>query len=481
MNTIEYGQGAVNNTIGWGQGAKVGSSFSNLKSIALDGVDDFVTMGNPLSLQFTNTVSMSAWFKTTDTTSTQVIIGKEAITSGNRSYMLYYSGTGGSFTIKFLIFTSGSANNQAVSTSTVTDGNWHHVLGVNDGSNLKIYIDGVLEDTNVGGGGAIQSSTADFFIGRRGNSSSSNREYWNGSIDEVAVWNSDQSANASAIYGSGVPTSLSTYSPLSWWRCGDGDTSPTLTDNGSESNDGTMTNFSTFSTNVPVELFSRKSIALDGVDDFVTMGNPSNLNFERTDSFSMSLWFNKPTSSGAEFLLGKNEQASPRSGYFAFTSGNLVHFRITTSGGFLLQIRDNDVHNLNVWEHYVFTYDGSSTSSGINIYKNGTLLTNVARSGATLTQSIQTTVPFTLGARQGLGLFAESLIDEVGVFNSELSASDVTSIYGSGVPNDISSLSPVSWWRCGDGDTAPTLTDNGSGGNNGTMTNFSTFSTDVPT
>ena len=225
-----------------------------------------------------------------------------------------------------------------------------------------------------------------------------------------------------------------------------------------------------------------KSIDLDGVDDFVTMGNPSNLNFERTDSFSMSLWFNKPTSSGAEFLLGKNEQASPRSGYFAFTSGNLVHFRITTSGGFLLQIRDNDVHNLNVWEHYVFTYDGSSTSSGINIYKNGTLLTNVARSGATLTQSIQTTVPFTLGARQGLGLFAESLIDEVGVFNSELSASDITAIYNSGVPTSLSSYSSlISWWRCGDGDTSPTLTDNGSGGNNGTMTNFSTFSTDVPT
>ena len=45
----------------------------------------------------------------------------------------------------------------------------------------------------------------------------------------------------------------------------------------------------------------------------------------------------------------------------------------------------------------------------------------------------------------------------------------------------LSDLSPLSWWRMGDGDTSPTLTDNGSGGNDGTMTNFSTFSTDVPT
>ena len=31
----------------------------------------------------------------------------------------------------------------------------------------------------------------------------------------------------------------------------------------------------------------------------------------------------------------------------------------------------------------------------------------------------------------------------------------------------------LSWWRMGDGDTFPTLTDNGSGGNDGTMTNMS--------
>ena len=74
---------------------------------------------------------------------------------------------------------------------------------------------------------------------------------FNGSIDEVAIWNSDQSANASAIYGAGVPTSLASYSPLSWWRCGDGDSAPTLLDNGSGGNNGTMTNFTTFSTDVP--------------------------------------------------------------------------------------------------------------------------------------------------------------------------------------------------------------------------------------
>ena len=72
-----------------------------------------------------------------------------------------------------------------------------------------------------------------------------------GNIDEVAIWNSDQSANATTIYNSGRPNDISSLSPLSWWRCGDGDTAPTITDNGTSGYDLTMQNFTTFSTDVP--------------------------------------------------------------------------------------------------------------------------------------------------------------------------------------------------------------------------------------
>jgi len=63
-NTIGYGQGAVNNTNSWGQGAKIGSpSFSNLQSLEFDGVDDYVNCGNPATLQFTTLLSVSCWVK----------------------------------------------------------------------------------------------------------------------------------------------------------------------------------------------------------------------------------------------------------------------------------------------------------------------------------------------------------------------------------------------------------------------------------
>jgi len=52
-------------------------------------------------------------------------------------------------------------------------------------------------------------------------------------VDEIAIWATDESANVAAIYNSGVTQDLSLLAspPVNWWRMGDDDTFPTLTDN----------------------------------------------------------------------------------------------------------------------------------------------------------------------------------------------------------------------------------------------------------
>ena len=71
------------------------------------------------------------------------------------------------------------------------------------------------------------------------------------------MWDSDQTANLASIYNSGVPTDIGTnglnLSPLHWWRMGDNDsgTGTTITDQGSGSNDASLVNGPTFSTDVP--------------------------------------------------------------------------------------------------------------------------------------------------------------------------------------------------------------------------------------
>jgi len=73
-------------------------------------------------------------------------------------------------------------------------------------------------------------------------------------IDEVSVYNTALSASdATAIYNGGVPTDLTSYAPLGWFRMGDGSTFPTINDVGSGGSNGTMNNMSAsnFVTDVP--------------------------------------------------------------------------------------------------------------------------------------------------------------------------------------------------------------------------------------
>jgi hypothetical protein len=75
------------------------------------------------------------------------------------------------------------------STLTVVpqDGNWHHVVVVFDSTNTaNFYLDGVNTDS-IPGPGPAHTAALDLMIGR--NPASAAEEFFNGSIDEVAIYN----------------------------------------------------------------------------------------------------------------------------------------------------------------------------------------------------------------------------------------------------------------------------------------------------
>ena len=234
-----------------GSGPQCGDTpFTNTKSIEFDGTDDFVGVGTT-SLGITNSITVSAWVKipTTNTggpaPNIQQFICEDTTGGANRNWGLFWRHQ--SVSNKYFQFsiwhTDGSATAIQSTGIVPNDGNWHHVMGTFDGTTnangLKLYVDGTLFQTTAGSTGIRSTSSVEPSIGSLTNGSS---WFFEGNIDEVAVWNSDQSTNISTIYNSGIPNDLCTLNPLSWWRMGDGDTFPTLTDNGSGGNDGTMTN-----------------------------------------------------------------------------------------------------------------------------------------------------------------------------------------------------------------------------------------------
>jgi hypothetical protein len=222
-----------------------------------------------------------------------------------------------------------------------------------------------------------------------------------------------------------------------------------------------------------------KSIELDGIDAYVDMGNT--LDFTNTDAFSISCWFKRTRSGVSEFLISKQDSTSNSRGYtllipFDDNKVTVVIRNNTASSGRLIVDCTTAITNTN-WHHIVMTYDGSSNVSGVNLYLDGNNDTGVT--SGTLSATISNTASFQVGAKNAANEFSGT-IDEVSVFNSELSASDVTTIYNNGVPNDISSLSPLSWWRFEEA-SGLTATDSGTGSNDGILDNTVVRSTDVPT
>jgi len=231
------------------------------------------------------------------------------------------------------------------------------------------------------------------------------------------------------------------------------------------------------------------SLTFDGIDDFVNMGNVLNMRQDGSDAFSFSFWIKRTSGGGIQTFLGKSQVSAK--GVRIYSNGSTIYMLIGTySSACLFNTFNFTTLNNGSWHHIVWTYDGSSTQAGMKLYINDNLKT--LGSGVTNTPiNLQnTTMDFLIGASGTSSSYNyefNGLQDEVSYFDSELSASDVSTIFGTGVPNDISSLSPVGWWRMGENGTWNgskwLLTDQGSGGNDGNSLNMADANrtTDVPT
>lgn len=228
------------------------------------------------------------------------------------------------------------------------------------------------------------------------------------------------------------------------------------------------------------------STTFDGVDTYVDIADNSNLSFGNgtTDSpFSISAWVKLGSTSLMGIVSKYGSSSSTREWLFYTNAGKPRILLIDKSNSTNAFAEGNTALSTNTFYHVACTYDGrggSTAYQGLNIYVNG-VLQSLTLSGTSYTAMHNTTQPVEIGKYQTLNF--EGNIDEVSLFNTELSQSDITSIYGSGVPTSLSTYaSLISWWRMGDGDTYPTITDN-KGSNDGTMQAMSSanFVTDVPT
>ncbi|NHB84223.1 PKD domain-containing protein [Tessaracoccus sp. HDW20] len=164
------------------------------RAAQFDGVDDVIFS----NAQFSNPTEFSteAWFKTT-TTSGGKIVGfgnAQQGQSSNYDRHVYMLDDGR------VVFGVWTGQSNTIETSTpYNDGEWHHVVATQSGAGMRLYVDGDLQGSNPQT--EAQSYDGYWRVGgdsRWGGSS----DYFNGVIDDVAVYSSALSAaRVSAHFG----------------------------------------------------------------------------------------------------------------------------------------------------------------------------------------------------------------------------------------------------------------------------------------
>lgn len=231
-------------------------------------------------------------------------------------------------------------------------------------------------------------------------------------------------------------------------------------------------------TNVSTTYTPTKSIVLNGSTQYVGFGD--NLDIERTDAVSISMWVKFASLSSAQSLFAKQDTNSPYRGpiYEVASSSSVVFQLNNTDGSNAIDRRFNSVSlSTNTWYHFVLTYSGDSAATGVKLYING-----VEQSGTTTTNNLNATTVNAITANlggygNGAALGFNGKITEVSFWNVALSQANVTSLYNGGDPTDISTCGisgNTHWYKMADN------VNDSTGSLDGSAVASPTYSTDVP-
>lgn len=231
------------------------------------------------------------------------------------------------------------------------------------------------------------------------------------------------------------------------------------------------------SDNAPPASFNNTySLDFDGTDSLVTI--PQGTFDLGSDDWTLSMWV-RPTNISATsetlMLIEGNSGTTERLGFF-ITSGSW-----TVSDWYNKNITYSTTISNNTWYHLLVVKNGTGLTD-IHLYFNGTKVSEGSHPASPSYGADSRAASIGHTNVSGAAYPFEGQIDELGFWKSALTATHISEIYNSGVPISLDSYSPNGWWRMGDDDsgTGTTITDQGSGGNNGTLVNSPTFSSDVP-
>ena len=232
------------------------------------------------------------------------------------------------------------------------------------------------------------------------------------------------------------------------------------------------------------------SLSFDGSDDtFQTADFESVLQ----SSFTVSLWY-KPDDGipgSTEAVCGMvNNDAVTWCYIYHLADGKFKAYYKEGTASVVATTSTAQADGAGSWIHIAYTMTEGGTES-LQIYLNGSPDGSAGTAPLDMDSFDAGGKKFNFGSRNDNGVVdkvAAGLIDECAIWNTALSANDISSIYNSGVPNDLNDSASYDtdrtgnlqgWWRSEEG-TGASIADSSPNSNTGTLSNGVAFSADVP-
>lgn len=425
--------------------------FINTGSYDFDGVNDSIDMGSNVgNFTVADSFSISAWINPALDFQNHAIYGN---TWSSPGYLLRVTDQN---KIRFILAENGSVY-EGMDSGVLTPG-WHHVTGVWDGANVKVYVDGVDASMTSIANGTVSTITtsAHTFIGQTGQIGSAH--YFDGMIDDVRVYGdvlseSEIAALAAGQCQGGTPTPASSSSSSSvaasseaassegqgssaqsstpeivactttalagYWPMNEGE-GTTAFDMTGLGHDGTLQGGTAWASGANAITPNPFGLDFDGSDDIVNITSSNDFNYG-TQEFTVSTFVR--TTTGNRSILGNFSAGFKGWGLYVYNTNQVNFFGYGSMG-------NNDAAKPAIvldgnWHNLTGVYRRSGNDLTIDTYVDGVLVgSNTAAVGDI---SANSTLYF------GQYLPQPSLdggLDDVRIYGRALSAGEVAAIAG---------------------------------------------------
>lgn len=500
-----------------GDAATISSSKIGSYAGVFDGAGDYIDIGQVVyDPTGSDNFSACGWFYASSLSSNMSFLGKRD--GGGFRFSLQGGTTGDP--LRFSIFGIGNQNSASSNLKTNT---WNHTCISYDLSNISFYLNGSLLSEHPQTSSFLTAGARTLFLGAF-NSSGSPTNYFDGRLDDWAIWNtaleadevaliySRQSAKFAGQFESRIMDSRaigSTWTNLDWST-----TLPfykELPDGGGASNSESSENYSSLSTDslmneigglwhlngmmgiiaddavIPdasgngndgvakdsngtntiahVSGKFAQGISLDGSNDRVEIAAYDYLG--NSDDLTLSMWINPSASQASYATVVDHDHATNTSGSYGNwalmqnnNNINSYYFAFTNNGVGFDGTAKTTQLQSNVWQHFVIRKSGTDLDHFLNGEKVGSTLT------VEMSIEADSRRLFLGGTVAALNRPFSGALDEVGIWKRPLSDDEILQLFRRGANRIKFQVRSCASADCSDQDTvAPGHGWQGPGGN----------------